>query len=398
MIENRWDISPAILNEAISWRHWFHQHPELSMQEYKTSAFIRQILDKYEIPYVFPAPGTETGIIALLGNGNKSIGIRAELDALPITETTGLPFSSVNNGVMHACGHDIHMTALLGLLVHLKVIEDASLDIRIIGIFQPSEEKLPGGAKLMIDAGLIEQFNIELMLAQHVEPALPIGTIGVHAGPFMASSDELYITVQGHSGHAAQPHKHPNPIIATASIVDHIYKSQIQLHSPVEPFLINIGKVCGGTATNVIPDKVEIAGTIRTFSETTRSNAHKNLMHNIPIIAQTYDCKALVNIKKGYPVLTNNQGLYELLKPAFQREGFQVVDVPKRMGSDDFAYFSQQIPSFYWRLGSAIKEHIKEQSPTAYLHSSNLIIRDDTVHFGIKALLIAIETVKSSLS
>ncbi|NPA34564.1 MAG: amidohydrolase [Chlorobi bacterium] len=394
MIESEWDMDPAILKEAINWRHWIHQHPELSMQEYETSAFIRQILDKYGIPYVFPAPGTETGIIAMLGNGAKAIGIRAELDALPISESTGLPFASVHDGVMHACGHDIHMTALLGLLVHLKTSDSLPTGVKILGIFQPSEEKIPGGAKLMIDAGIIEDFGIMIMLAQHVEPALPLGTIGVHSGPFMASSDELYITVEGHSGHAAQPHKNPNPIIATSSIIDYIYKFQIQMHSPIEPFLINIGKVCGGTTTNVVPDRVEVAGTIRTFNETTRKKTHELLNENLPEIARTYNCKALVNIKKGYPVLVNNEWLYETLKPAFEKAKFQVVEVPQRMGSDDFAYFSQKIPSFYWRLGTGAGNN----PSNAYLHSSNLIITDEIIPFAIKALISAVETSGISLS
>ncbi len=394
MIESGWDIDHEILKEAVNWRHWIHMHPELSMQEHQTSAFIRDILDKYEIPYVFPAPGTETGIVAWIGEGEQSVGIRAELDALPIIETTGLPFSSVNKGVMHACGHDVHITALLGLLVHIKTKNEIPLHTKIIGIFQPSEEKIPGGAKLMIDAGIIDQFNIKLMLAQHVEPALPIGTIGIHAGPFMASSDELYITVYGHSGHAAQPHKHPNPIIATASIIDYIYKIQIQIHNPTDPFLINLGKVCGGTTTNVIPEQVEIAGTIRTFNETIRDNTHKSLSHHIPEIAKSYNCKADVQIKKGYPVLINNSRLCEILSDSFRKEGFEVIEVSKRMGSDDFAYFSQKIPSLYWRLGTKL-EQISSQ---AYLHSSDLIIPDDIIPFAIKALLAAIETSGPSIS
>ncbi len=394
MIESRWDIDHMILKEAINWRHWIHMHPELSMQEHKTSAFIRDVLEKYEIPYVFPAPGTETGIVAWVGDTEKSIGIRTELDALPISETTDLPFASVNKGVMHACGHDVHMAALLGLLVYLKTNNEIPLNAKIVGIFQPSEEKIPGGAKLMIDAGIIDQFGIQVMLAQHVEPALPIGTIGVHAGPFMASSDELYITVHGHSGHAAQPHKHPNPIIATASIINYIYKFQIQLHNPTDPFLINLGKICGGTTTNIIPEQVELAGTIRTFNETTRDNTHTILTRYIPDLAKIYNCKANVHIKKGYPVLINNSQLCETLSKSFHKEGFEVVKVPKRMGSDDFAYFSQKVPSFYWRLGTKSEQNTSQ----AYLHSSNLIIPDDIIPLAIKSFQVAIETVGTSIS
>ncbi len=388
MSESRWDIPPAIIEEAQKWRHWLHQHPELSMQEFNTSAFIRKVLDQYGIKYVFPAPGTETGVLALLGRGPFAVGFRAELDALPITERTGLPFQSVNKGVMHACGHDVHMAILLGFLAYLKSAGKEPSRYRVIGIFQPSEEKAPGGANMMVQDGLIERFRIKYMFAQHVEPALSLGTIGVHPGPFMASSDELYITIKGHSGHAAQPHKHPNPIIAASAIINFIYSFQMQMHSPVEPFLINLGKICGGTTTNIVPASVEIAGTIRAFNEETRLLAHKALKEKVPLLAKTHNCKAKTEIISGYPVLVNDNKLTNELKTAFEQAGFNVTQVPPRMGSDDFAFFSQEVPSLYWRLGA----RSGNESSTAYLHSDNIIIPDEVIPFGIKALITVAET------
>jgi len=344
----------SILPEVIRIRRHLHMHPELSYKENATSAFIRNYLDNMGIEHISGVAGT--GIVGIIrgthpGKG-RTIGLRADMDALPVTETEGKEYRSKNPGVMHACGHDSHVAMLLGTatILHQRISEFAGT---ILLVFQPGEEKAPGGARLMIESGVFDSFKPSLFIAQHVLPGISTGTVGYRGGPYMASCDEIYITVKGKGGHAAQPSTYTDQIYIASDLVIALKDTVNKAAEEKAPTVFAIGNISGIGATNVIPGTVDLAGTFRTFDEEWR-NAAKEIIRSVAeSVAKKYGIEIFVNIVEGYPVLINDekttQKAFELSKELLGEE--RVVEMPVRMGSEDFSFFSVKYPSVLFRLG-----------------------------------------------
>lgn len=347
-------FSSEIQNEVIAIRRHIHANPELSNEELKTADFISKKLNEWEIPHSTKIAGN--GICVLLKGelpGEKVIAIRGELDALPIIEKNEVSYKSCNEGVMHACGHDVHTAALLGTLRILQQLK-SEWGGTIKAIFQPAEEKLPGGASNMIANGILENPRPDAILALHVFPTLQFGKVGFREGQYMASCDELFITVKGKGGHAAMPGEYNNPLFISARLLN-AYEILIEeLKEQTIPTVIAFGKIVGPGATNVIPDEVKIEGTFRTMDEVWRKTIHEKLKFIAQKISIETSSLIEVKIEIGYPCLVNNQTLTSQSKKAAEdylgKEN--VVEIPLRMTSDDFAFYSHEIPGCYFRLGT----------------------------------------------
>lgn len=337
-----------------AWKHrcHLHAHPELSFEERETAAYIAGALDQLGISYEDDLGGG-TGIVASIGQGDKTIGLRADIDALPIAESSDKPYKSKNDGVMHACGHDVHTSSLLGVAAILKDIEkDLQCTYRLI--FQPGEEKLPGGASMMIKDGAIE--GLDAIVGQHVHPEMQVGEIGYVAGYAMASCDELYITIKGRGGHAAMPHRVIDPIMISAEVIQGLQTVVSRYAHPNTPSVLSIGKIYSdGGATNVIPEAVHLEGTFRTFDESWRAKAYDHIKTIVDSICTAFGATADVNIVRGYPSLYNNPDITSVIENAsLQYVGTQKsVLLQPRMTAEDFSYYSQQIPACFYRLGTA---------------------------------------------
>ncbi len=344
--------------EIIAIRRHIHQNPELSFQEHQTAAYVAHTLKSFGINVIETI--AKTGVVAIIEGINpesKTIALRADLDALPIEELNDISYRSQNNGIMHACGHDVHTACLLGAA---KILNDTKSQwtgtIKLI--FQPGEEKLPGGASILIQEKVLESPKVDAILGQHVMPFLPVGTVGFRSGLYMASSDELYIEIKGKGGHGAMPHLCLDPVPVAAQIITALQQIVARKNNPLVPCVLTIGKVIANGATNVIPDNVLLEGTFRTFDEKWRVQAHKEIEQTCQQIAQTFGLEAKVNIIKGYPFLNNNPALTSKAKQAAiaYLGSDKVVDLDAWMASEDFAYYSQQVPATFYRLGTANHE------------------------------------------
>lgn len=341
------------LSNLISIRRHLHQHPELSFQEYKTCQFVQQQLSNWGIESKIMA---ETGVIAFLEGKNPSsrcLSLRADLDALPIQETNNVPYRSQVDGVMHACGHDVHTTCLLGAAKLLHSFQEEWKG-RIQLIFQPGEEKLPGGASKLLEAGLFKDFHPTAILGQHVESLLSVGKVGIKSGLFMASADEIYLTVQGKGGHGARPHQCIDTILIASHLLVYLQQLVSRRADPLMPTVLSFGKIFSdGGATNIIPEQVTIWGTLRTFDEEWRTQSHTWLQESAKAFCQSMGGDCQVDIAKGYPFLKND----ELLTAKVKKDMIaylgadNVVQLPARMGGEDFAAYSQQMPACFYRLG-----------------------------------------------
>lgn len=375
----------GLLPDIIKIRRHLHAHPELSFEEFKTSEYIRNILTGQQIK--FTEQWVRTGIVAEVGNTEnyvQTIALRADIDALPIHETNDVPYKSVNAGVMHACGHDVHTSCLIGALIILNSLE-VKWKNRTIGIFQPGEEKLPGGASLMIGEGLIDNYKPEAIFGLHVLPQMEASNVGICPGKSMASSDEIYITIQGKGGHAAMPHLAIDPILIAADVLSGIQKVVSRHANPMIPTVLSFGKINSiGGATNVIPDEVKIEGTFRTMDENWRREAHQIMRTYIQNTAEASGGKADVDIRKGYPCLINDDRLYAYGQQKLMEllDKNHVLDVPARMTSEDFAYYSQQIPSLFFRLGTG--NRLKKI--TSPVHTSSFDADESALETGMAAM------------
>jgi len=340
------------LEKIISDRRHIHRHPELSFEEHETSAYVASRLDEMGISYKKGVAGT--GILATIeGNEEgKVIALRADMDALPIQEETGLSFASENDGVMHACGHDMHTAALLGVAKTLSELRDQWKGTVLL-LFQPGEEKFPGGASMVLKEGVLKQPRPELIIGQHVLPDMPAGHAGFKPGMYMASGDEIYLTVRGKGGHAALPHT----LNDTVLIASHIIVALQQLVSrevPADiPTVLSFGKIEGKGATNIIPEKVEIAGTLRTMNEEWRARIKTRIRELASGLAQSMGASCDADIKDGYPVVFNDEQATQqamAIAREFLPEGCtEKMDI--RMTAEDFGYYTQQFPSIFYRFG-----------------------------------------------
>lgn len=363
--------------QVVDIRQHIHQHPELSFNEFETSKYVSSVLSAMHIKFRTGIAGTGiTGIIEGKNPEKSCIALRADIDALPIDEKNELSFKSVNKGVMHACGHDAHTAALLGVIMILNDLKN-EFEGTVKFIFQPAEEKLPGGAKMMIDEGVLENPKPSLIIAQHAYPELQSGKIGIKPGIYMASSDEIYITVKGKGGHAAIPDKIDNTVLIAAQLIVELQQISKNLAPEGIPTVLSIGKVIAQGATNVIPDEVYLEGTFRTMNEDWREKAHKKINETARLLAIRNKVTIDVKILKGYPVLSNhNVSTKKAIENATELIGAEnLVLLDSRMTSEDFAYYSQQIPAVFYRFG------VTKPGSTAFfpLHSPNFSIYDESL-------------------
>jgi amidohydrolase len=347
------ELSKNLFNEVIANRRHIHSHPELSFHEVQTSAFVAKKLDELGIGWERMA---DNGLVALIKGekpSDKVIALRADMDALPITEANNVPYKSQNEGVMHACGHDVHTSSLLGtakILTELKSEFGGTVKL----IFQPAEEKLPGGASLMIKEGVLENPKPDAVLGQHVMPLIDAGKFGFRAGQYMASTDELYVTVKGKGGHGAQPQQNVDPVIITAHILVALQQIVSRFADPKNPTVLSFGKVIAEGATNVIPNEVKLEGTFRALDEKWRAEAHIKMKKLAEGMAEAMGGSCEFNIMKGYPFLINEPKLTnETRAHAEDYLGKEnVVDLDIWMAAEDFAYYSQVSDACFYRMGT----------------------------------------------
>lgn len=365
--------SNEIYNSVIHDRRQLHAHPELSYQEYGTSAFVKARLDELGIPW---EPMADTGVVATIKGeqlSDRVVALRADMDALPITEANVVSYSSQKDGVMHACGHDAHTSSLIGTANILQSIRH-KFGGTVKLIFQPAEEKLPGGASLMIEKGVLKNPIPEAVFGQHVSPLIETGKIGIRKGKFMASMDEIFVTIRGKGGHGAQPEKNIDPVVIAANIIVSLQQIVSRMAKPTLPTVLSFGKVIANGAINVIPDEVYMEGTFRTLDEEWRAEAHARMKKMAANIAESLGGSCDFIINRGYPFLINEVKLTEKVigfaEEYLGKNNVEEIDI--WMASEDFARYSQVSDSCFYLLGTANEN----KKITSSLHTSTFNIEE----------------------
>ena len=366
--------------DFIAVRHHLHAHPELSYQEFETSRFVQQQLKDLGIPFEVKAT---TGVVGLIKGKNpdrRIIALRADMDALPIKEENDIPYKSKNEGVMHACGHDVHTSCLLGasrILNELKNEWEGTVKL----IFQPGEEKNPGGASIMIKDGVLENPTPQAIFALHVNTILEVGQLSFRSGKVMASADELYITVKGKGGHAASPHLSIDPILIGSHLIIALQQLISRNNNPFNPSVLSITAFNGGNTTNVIPNEVKLKGTFRAMNEEWRFKAHDLIRKLTTELVHSMGGEADLNIDIGYPCVMNNEKVTAAArKKAEEYIGREnVSETELRMGAEDFGYYAQQIPACFYRLGTMNKA----RGITAGVHTPVFNIDENAIEIGM---------------
>ncbi len=374
-------LAREYFEDVVFHRRHFHASPELSLQEQKTAAYIVAQLKEMGIPYQEGIAGT--GLVATI-TGSKGPGgvvaLRADMDALPIQEENRVEYKSAHPGVMHACGHDVHMASLLGTARILQAMRgEWGGTVRLF--FQPSEEKAPGGANLMIGEGVLKDPVPSAIFGQHVFPGLPAGKVGVKSGKYMASADEVYITVKGKGGHAATPHLVIDPIVIASHIVVALQTIVSRNARPPVPTVLSFGRFVGLGHTNIIPDEVKLEGTFRTFDEEWREKALRRIRETAVFIAQGMGGDCEVYVEKGYPFLVNDEQLtdsFRKLAGEYLGPG-NVEELDLAMTSEDFSFFSQHLPAVFYRLG--IRN--VEKGFTSNLHTPTFDVDEQALETGM---------------
>ncbi|HRG24118.1 MAG TPA: M20 family metallopeptidase [Chitinophagaceae bacterium] len=373
-------LAQKYAQEFIEVRHHLHAHPELSYQEYETSKFVQQRLTDLGIPFEVKAT---TGVVGLIRGKNpdsRIIALRADMDALPINEENDIPYKSKNEGVMHACGHDVHTTCLLGAAKILKELSH-EWEGTIKLIFQPGEEKNPGGASLMIKDGVLENPKPEAILALHVNTILEVGELSFRGGKVMASADELYFTIKGKGGHAASPQLIVDPILISSHLIVALQQLISRNNNPFNPSVLSITAFNGGNTTNVIPNEVKLMGTFRAMDESWRFKAHDLMRKLTHDLVQSMGGEAELHIDVGYPCVMNNERLtaaaMALAETYMGNE--KVSETELRMGAEDFGYYAQVIPACFFRLGTMNKA----KGITAGVHTPVFNIDESAIEIGM---------------
>ncbi len=348
------ELADKYYSKVLEIRHHLHANPELSFEEFKTADFIEETLKGLGFTQV--ERKANTGLTFLLkgaGDGEKVIALRADIDALPIIEENEVPYRSTNEGVMHACGHDVHTSSLLGAIMILKELQpDFGGSIKVI--FQPGEEKLPGGASLLINEGILENPKPEKILGQHVMPLIDAGKVGFRKGMYMASADEIYFTVTGKGGHAAMPENLIDPVLITSHIIVALQQIVSRKASPKIPSVLSFGKVEALGATNVIPNEVKVQGTFRTYDENWRAEAHQLMTDMAEGIAKAMGGSCKYDVQKGYPHLKNEPEYTQFnidAAKAYMGED-NVLDIDLWLAGEDFAFYSHHVDACFYRLGT----------------------------------------------
>lgn len=367
-------------SEFIEVRHHLHAHPELSYQEFETSKFVQGKLKELEIPFEIKAT---TGVVGLIKGKNpdkRIIALRADMDALPIKEENDIPYKSKNEGVMHACGHDVHTSCLLGaarILNELKNEWEGTVKL----IFQPGEEKNPGGASLMIKDGVLENPKPQAIFALHVNTILEVGKLSFRSGKVMASADEIYITVKGKGGHAASPHLTIDPILISSHLIIALQQLISRNNNPFNPSVLSITSFNGGNTTNVIPNEVKLMGTFRSMDEEWRFKAHELIRQTAENLTRSMGADVDLHIDVGYPCVMNDEKVNsDARKKAEEFMGTEnITETELRMGAEDFGYYAQQIPACFYRLGTMNKA----KGITAGVHTPVFNIDESAIEIGM---------------
>lgn len=365
--------------ELIAIRRHLHAHPELSYEERETSAYIQQKLMEWGIPFQIMAT---TGVVGLIHGKNpekRVIALRGDMDALPIQEANEVPYKSTKAGIMHACGHDVHTTCLLGAA---RILQETRQEWEgtVKLIFQPGEEKNPGGASFMIRDGALENPAPEGIIGLHVHPQLPVGKLSFRKGMVMASADELYITVSSKGGHAAAPNLTTDTILVASHIVVALQQLISRNNSPFSPSVLSICSMQGGHTTNVIPSEVKMMGTFRAMDEKWRFRAHELIKNLVEGIGKAMGAEISLKIDVGYPTVHNHDGLtdhcWKLAESFMGQEA--VSETELRMGAEDFGYYSQVIPGCFFRLGVMNKE----KGITSGVHTPTFDVDESAIEIG----------------
>ena len=374
-------LSTECFEEIRQIRRHLHQHPELSCEEFQTAEFICGKLEEYGIP--FTKGVAKTGIVGLIEGKNPSqkvIALRADMDALPILEEREVEYKSAHPGKMHACGHDAHMACLLGaskILMNVRDRFEGSIKL----IFQPSEETYPGGAIGMINEGVLRNPDVSNVIGQHVINTVDSGKIGLKAGPYMASTDEFFLTVKGRGGHAATPEQVVDPILIASHIILTLQQIVSRNANPITPTVISFGRIIGDGRTNIIPNEVTIDGTVRTYDESWRKVIHEKIVSMASGIAESMGGTCETRISHGYPFLHNDEELTQGIREmAIEYLGEKnVVDLEPRMTAEDFAYFANEVPSCFYRLG--IRN--EKKGIISNLHTPTFNIDESSIETGM---------------
>lgn len=367
-------------DDLIHIRRYLHAHPELSFQEHETARFVARQLRSFGLE---PQEGIAgTGVVALVRGKNpesRTVALRADLDALPIVEANQVPYRSQNPGVMHACGHDVHTTSLLGAARILQQVRE-QFEGTVKLIFQPGEEKEPGGASMMIREGVLENPRPASIIGQHVMPLIPVGMVGFREGMYMASADEIYLTVKGKGGHAAMPNNLVDPILITAHLLVALQQVVSRYANPRIPSVLSFGRIIAEGATNVIPSEVKVEGTFRTMNEEWRYEAHRKMRRLAEGLAESMGGSVELDIRVGYPFLVNEPELTRRLRAA--AESYlgpeNVVDLDLWMAAEDFAFYSQQTDACFYRLGT----RNEAKGIVSGVHTPTFDIDEDALEIG----------------
>ena len=374
-------LAQAFAAETIDIRRHIHANPEMSYEEFETAKYVTSRLQEWGIAYKEGVAGT--GVVGLIYGKNPekcTVALRGDMDALPITETNEVSYKSKNEGIMHACGHDVHTACLLGAARILQELRH-SFEGTVKLVFQPGEEKNPGGASLMIKEGVLENPNPQAMFGQHVMPFIPTGKVGFREGKYMASADEIYLTVKGKGGHAALPERSVDPIVIAAQIITAMQQVVSRSADPKTPTVLTFGTIHGGHAQNIIPDEVKLSGTFRALDEEWRFKAHELITNIAQGIATGLGGSCDVHIDVGYPYLCNDEATTQLARRAAEDYLGEenVVDLDLWLGAEDFAYYSHQVPSCFYRLGTGNED----KGTTKGVHTPNFNIDEDAIEVGI---------------
>jgi len=379
------DLARQLAPEFIEVRHHLHAHPELSYQEFETSKFVQQKLVEYNIPFEVKATTGVIGLIEGKNPGSRVVALRADMDALPIEEQNDVPYKSTRKGLMHACGHDVHTTCLLGaakILFQTKYEWNGTVKL----IFQPGEEKNPGGASLLIKEHVLENPKPQGIFALHVNPQLEVGRLSFRSGKVMASADEIYITIKSKGGHAAAPQLTADTILIASHLIVALQQVISRRNNPLQPSVLSITSFQGGYTTNVIPSEVKLMGTFRAMDEGWRFKAHDIIRKLATELVHSMGAEIDLHIDVGYPSVYNNEQLNDVAKKiAEQYMGTENVEETEiRMGAEDFGYYSQEIPGCFFRLGTGNKS----KGITSGVHTPLFNIDEDAIETGIGMMAI----------
>lgn len=380
MIAKIKELAARIAPDCVAIRRHLHANPELSFEEFETSAFICNKLAEWGISHKVLA---KTGVVALIEGKDppsRITALRADMDALPIQEQNDVPYRSTRPGIMHACGHDVHTTCLLGAarLLH-ETRKEWSGTVKLI--FQPGEEKNPGGASLMIADGVLKDPAPQRIFALHVHPQLPVGKFSFRGGKVMASADEIYMTIRAKGGHAAAPQMTADPILIASHLVVSLQQVISRNNNPFNPSVLSITSIQGGNATNVIPSEVKLMGTFRAMDEEWRFKAHGLIKNHAEELVRSMGASADVHIDVGYPFVKNDEALTEeARKYAMEFAGADnVLETELRMGGEDFAYYSHHMPACFFRLGVGNVE----KNISSNVHTPTFDIDESAIEGGI---------------